>query len=105
MWCCSSSERRGGEWGWVWRGPGEGLNIYRGRREAEAPGRLQWLAMKAMVTHCEEGAGIYDQVKACDRVKEGASVGVAPWRERRATRWPWLSGARGRGGGATGSGE
>jgi hypothetical protein len=49
--------------------------------------------------------GIYDLVKACDRVKEGASIGVTPWRGRRAVRWPWHGGARGRGSGATGSGE
>jgi hypothetical protein len=60
--------------------------------------------LKAPVTRCEEG-GIYDRVKAHDLVKDGASVGVAPWRGRRATRWPWHNGARGRGGGATGSGE
>jgi hypothetical protein len=68
-------------------------------------GRLQWLAMKAPVTRCEEGRGIYDRVKACDRVKEGTSVGVAPWHRRRVARWPWRGGARGRGGGAAGSGE
>jgi hypothetical protein len=61
--------------------------------------------MKAPVTRCEEGGGISDQVKAHDRVKEGASVGVAPWHGRRAARWPWRGGARGRGGGATGLGE
>jgi hypothetical protein len=43
----------GGEWGWVWRGPGEGLSLYRGRREAK--GRLQWSAMKALVTRYEKG--------------------------------------------------
>jgi hypothetical protein len=53
----------------------------------------------------KRGGGIYDRVKAHDRVKEGASVGVAPWRGRRAAWWPWRSNARGRGGGATGSGE
>jgi hypothetical protein len=89
----------------VRRGPDEGLSLYRGRREAEAPRRLQWPATKAPVTHCEEGGGIYDRVKARDRVKEGASVGVAPWRGRRAAWWPWRSNARGRGGGATSSGE
>jgi hypothetical protein len=31
--------------------------FYRGRREAEAPGRLQWPAMKALVTRREEGGG------------------------------------------------
>jgi hypothetical protein len=59
----------------------------------------------ALVTRCEEGGGIYDRVKARDRVKEGASVGVTPWRGRRAARWPWRGGLRGRGGGAAGSGE
>jgi hypothetical protein len=31
--------------------------FYRGRREAEAPGRLRWPAMKAPVTRSEEGGG------------------------------------------------
>jgi hypothetical protein len=46
--------------------------------------------------------GINDCVKARDRVKGGASIGVAPWRGRGAARSPWHGGARG-GGGATGS--
>jgi hypothetical protein len=37
-----------------------------------------------------------------DRVKEEASIGVAPWLGRGAARHPWRGGARG-GGGATGS--
>jgi hypothetical protein len=88
----------------VRRGLGESLSLYRGQREAETLGRLQWPTMKALVTHCEEG-GIYDRVKACERVKEGPSVGVAPWHGRRVARWPWRIGARGRGGEAADSGE
>jgi hypothetical protein len=36
----------------------------------------------------KRGGGIYNLVKARGRVKEGASVGVAPWRGRRAAWWP-----------------
>jgi hypothetical protein len=36
---------------------------------------------------------------------EGASIGVAPWRRRRAARWPWHGGARGRGSGAADLGD
>jgi hypothetical protein len=39
----------------------------RGRR------RLQWLVMKAPITRSEEGGGVYDQLKAHDRVKEGGA--------------------------------
>jgi hypothetical protein len=53
----------------------------------------------------KRGGGIYDRVNAHERVKEGASIGVAPWRGRRAVWRPWRGGTRGGGGGATGSGE
>jgi hypothetical protein len=78
--------------------------FYRVRREAEAPGWLQSPPMKAPVTRSEEG-GIYDRVKVHNRVKEGASVGVAPWHGRRAVRRPWRGGVRGGGSRATSSGE
>jgi hypothetical protein len=45
----------------------------------------------------KRGGGIYD------RVKEGASIGVAPWRGRGAARRPWHGGVRGGDGGAAGS--
>jgi hypothetical protein len=68
--------------------------------------------MKAPVTRSEEG-GIYDRVKAHDRVKEGgirwgrsmawergSMAPMARWRERRRRRCHWLSEAGRKGGDA-----
>jgi hypothetical protein len=60
------AEELGGGDAQAWRGGeenGDGCGedqarasaFYRGRREAEALWRLQWSAMKAPVTHSEEG--------------------------------------------------
>jgi hypothetical protein len=67
------AEELGGGDAQAWRGGeenGDGCGedqarasaFYRGRREAKAPGRLQWPTMKAPVTRSEEGD--YDRVKA-----------------------------------------
>jgi hypothetical protein len=65
--------------------------FYRGRKEAEALGLLQWLAMKALVTCSEEGGGITTKLRRGHPL--GSLYGVG---ERQCS-------ARGGGGGAASS--